>query len=111
MSIEKCSDEGSVPVTWRLSISGGMRMTETGAVRPRYGADKGYAHGTHSKEPTMKPSAKDQVEGTLHEMKGKLKAAVGRASNTPDLTLKGETEALAGKVQKKVGQVKKVFEK
>jgi uncharacterized protein YjbJ (UPF0337 family) len=59
----------------------------------------------------MKPSTKDQVEGTLHEVKGKVKEAAGRVANSPDLTHKGEAEALAGKVQKKVGQVKQVFEK
>jgi uncharacterized protein YjbJ (UPF0337 family) len=59
----------------------------------------------------MKPSTKDQVEGTLHEVKGKVKEAAGRASNRPDLTRKGQEEVFVGKVQKKVGQIKKVFEK
>ncbi len=57
----------------------------------------------------MKPSTKDTIEGTLHEVKGNVKEAAGRATNNPDLTRKGQAEAVAGTVQKKVGQVEKVF--
>ena len=59
----------------------------------------------------MKPSTKDQVEGTLREVKGTVKAAAGRLTSDPDLANKGQAEKLAGKVQQKVGQVKRVFEK
>jgi len=59
----------------------------------------------------MKPSTKEQIEGTLHEVKGKVKEAAGRVTNSPDIELKGRAEAMAGTVQKKVGQIKKVFEK
>lgn len=59
----------------------------------------------------MKPSTKDQVKGKLHEVKGTVKEAVGTVTNNPDLKNEGQAETLAGKVQKKVGQVEKVFEK
>jgi uncharacterized protein YjbJ (UPF0337 family) len=59
----------------------------------------------------MKNSTKDQAEGTLHEVKGKVKEKVGRATNNPNLVEEGHDEKVAGKVQKKVGQVEKVFEK
>jgi uncharacterized protein YjbJ (UPF0337 family) len=59
----------------------------------------------------MKPSTKDQIEGTFHEVKGKAKEVAGRVTDNPDVELKGQAEALAGKVQKKVGEIKKVFEK
>lgn len=59
----------------------------------------------------MKQSSKDQVEGALHEVKGKLKEKVGRAANNPNLEDEGTEEKLSGKVQKKVGQVERVFEK
>jgi uncharacterized protein YjbJ (UPF0337 family) len=59
----------------------------------------------------MKPSTTDQVEGKLHEVKGKVKGAVGQVTNNPNLTNEGKAEELAGQVQKKVGQVEKVFEK
>jgi len=59
----------------------------------------------------MKPSTKDQIEGKLHEMKGKVKEKAGQVTNNPDLETEGQVEKLAGKVQKKVGQIKEVFEK
>jgi uncharacterized protein YjbJ (UPF0337 family) len=58
----------------------------------------------------MKPSTKDQIEGTLHEMKGKAKQTVGQVTNNPNLTAEGQGEKIAGKVQKKVGQIEKVLE-
>jgi len=59
----------------------------------------------------MKPSTKDQAHGKFHEVKGKIKEKVGRATNNPDLEGAGENEKVAGKVQKKIGQIEKVFEK
>ena len=59
----------------------------------------------------MKQSTKDQVEGQLHEVKGKVKEKVGQVTNNPDLEVEGQAENLAGKVQKKVGQIEDVFEK
>jgi uncharacterized protein YjbJ (UPF0337 family) len=59
----------------------------------------------------MKNSTKDQAEGTMHEVKGKVKEKVGRATKNPNLVEEGQDENVAGKVQKKVGQVERVFEK
>ena len=59
----------------------------------------------------MKPSTKDQIEGALHEAKGKVKEAAGHAVGNPDLEDEGTAEKIGGKVQKKVGQVEKVLEK
>mgnify|MGYP001390962127 CR=1 FL=1 len=59
----------------------------------------------------MKQSSKDQAEGTLHEVKGKVKEKFGRATNNPNLENEGTDEKVSGKVQKKVGQVERVFEK
>lgn len=59
----------------------------------------------------MKPSTKDQIEGTFHELKGKVKEQAGQLTDNPKLRTKGQAEKLAGKVQTKVGQVKKVFER
>jgi len=44
-------------------------------------------------------------------VKGKVKEAVGRATKNPNLQDDGTDEKVAGKVQKKIGQVEKVFEK
>jgi uncharacterized protein YjbJ (UPF0337 family) len=59
----------------------------------------------------MKPSTKDQMQGKLHELKGKAKEKVGNATNNPNLTAEGVDEKMGGKIQKKVGQIEKVLEK
>ncbi len=59
----------------------------------------------------MKDSLKDQAQGKLHETKGKIKEAAGKLTNNPKLQNEGADEKLSGKIQKKVGQVEKVFEK
>jgi uncharacterized protein YjbJ (UPF0337 family) len=59
----------------------------------------------------MKPGMQDEIEGKLHNLKGKVKEKTGRLVNNPDLEAEGEAEEVAGKVQEKVGQVKKVFGK
>ena len=58
----------------------------------------------------MKPSTKDQAKGKLHEVKGDIKQKAGRATNNPKLEAEGQDEKIAGKFQKKVGQIEKVFE-
>ena len=60
---------------------------------------------------TMKSSTKDEVKGTFHEAKGKVKEMAGKLTDSPKLEAKGKTEKIAGKVQEKVGQVKKVMGK
>jgi uncharacterized protein YjbJ (UPF0337 family) len=59
----------------------------------------------------MKPSSKDQIQGAYHEAKGKTKETLGKVTKNPDLQDEGQAEKIAGKVQKKVGQVEKVLEK
>jgi len=59
----------------------------------------------------IKPSTKDQAEGKLHALKGKVKEKAGQLTNDPDLEDDGTTEKIAGTVQKKLGQVEKVFGK
>ena len=55
----------------------------------------------------MKPSTKDKIEGTIHEVKGKAKEAVGKATNDPDLEVAGEAEKKAGKGQQVIGRIEK----
>jgi uncharacterized protein YjbJ (UPF0337 family) len=68
-------------------------------------------HSQNLKEKIMNPSTKDQLEGTIHQVKGKAKEVVGQVTNDPDLINEGTAEKVAGKVQEKVGQIEKVFEK
>jgi uncharacterized protein YjbJ (UPF0337 family) len=53
----------------------------------------------------------DQVEGKVHEVKGAIKEQIGKATNNPNLQDEGMAEKIDGKIEHKVGQVKKVFEK
>jgi uncharacterized protein YjbJ (UPF0337 family) len=70
------------------------------------------APGWHPKEnKSMKPDTKDQLQGKFHEVKGKVKEEAGRVTNNPDLEQRGQSEKVAGKVQKKVGEIEKVLEK
>jgi uncharacterized protein YjbJ (UPF0337 family) len=71
---------------------------------------EGYVWHSHFREVSMKDSTKDQAEGTLHEVKGKVKEQVGKTTNNPRLQNEGTDEKLSGKVQKKIGQVEKVLE-
>jgi len=59
----------------------------------------------------MKPSTEDQIAGKVHEVKGKIKEKAGQLTNDPDLEGQGIGEKIAGKVQKKIGQLEKVIEK
>jgi uncharacterized protein YjbJ (UPF0337 family) len=59
----------------------------------------------------MTQSMKDKIKGTLHEAKGTVKVKVGQVTNNPNLTAKGRNEQLAGKVQKKMGQIEKALDK
>jgi uncharacterized protein YjbJ (UPF0337 family) len=59
----------------------------------------------------MKSSTTDKVEGAVHEAKGKVKEKVGQMTNNPNLEAEGQDENLSGKIQKKVGDIKKVFDK
>jgi uncharacterized protein YjbJ (UPF0337 family) len=47
----------------------------------------------------------------VHEVKGKIKQKAGRITNDPELDAEGRDEEISGKVQKKVGQIEKVFGK
>jgi len=58
----------------------------------------------------MKPSTKDQIQGKLHEAKGQLKQTAGEITDNPELAGEGRDEKVVGKVQNKIGQIKKVFE-
>jgi uncharacterized protein YjbJ (UPF0337 family) len=57
----------------------------------------------------MKSSMKDKVKGTFHEAKGKVKEMAGEITDNPKLEVKGRAENIVGKVQEKIGQVKKVL--
>ncbi len=58
----------------------------------------------------MKPSTKNQVEGMLHEAKGKVKETAGILTDNSDLESEGACEKVAGKIQGKLGELEKDLE-
>ena len=63
----------------------------------------------HRWEDIMKSGNRDKAEGALHEVKGKIKEVAGKVTDNPKLEAEGTAEKISGKVQGKVGDVKKVF--
>ena len=59
----------------------------------------------------MSSALKDKVKGTLREAKGKAKEVAGKITDNPKLQGKGIIEKIAGKAERKLGEIKKVFGK
>jgi uncharacterized protein YjbJ (UPF0337 family) len=59
----------------------------------------------------MKSSTKDKIKGTVKEVKGTVKERAGGAAGDRDMQDRGTAEKTAGKIQRKVGDIKKVFGK
>jgi len=59
----------------------------------------------------MNSSSEDKIEGTAKEVVGKVKEETGRVIGNPDLEDRGTAEKIEGQVERKVGDVKKVFDK
>ena len=59
----------------------------------------------------MKSGNRDEAEGKWHPVKCKIKELAGQVRANPDLEDEGKGEKSEGKVQEKLGQVKKIFNK
>lgn len=59
----------------------------------------------------MKSSTKDRAKGAYHGLKGTAKEIAGKVTDNPRLEAEGTGEKIAGKVQEKIGRVKKVLGK
>ena len=57
----------------------------------------------------MKSSTNDQAEGKFHKVKGNVKEVAWKLSDNDELEAEGTDEKIAGKVQEKIGEVKKVL--
>ena len=57
----------------------------------------------------MKPSTDDKTTGKLHEVKGAIKEAIGKATDDSELEADGNAEKNAGKVQNWIGKVEKAI--
>ena len=58
----------------------------------------------------MKSSTRDKIKGAFKEAKGNAKEKAGKAIGNPDLRDRGTMEKAGGKVRRKIGDVKKVFD-
>jgi uncharacterized protein YjbJ (UPF0337 family) len=58
----------------------------------------------------MNSSTEDKIKGTTKEAVGTVKEKTGEAVGNPDLQDRGTAEKVEGKIQKKVGDIKKVFD-
>ena len=59
----------------------------------------------------MNSSTTDKLKGSTKEAVGTFKEATGKAIGDPNLQDRGTAQRVAGKVERKVGDVKKVFGK
>jgi len=57
----------------------------------------------------MKDSTKNRVEGKTREIQGTLKEAAGVLTGRRRWKSEGRAEAVAGKVQNKIGEVERVL--
>ena len=58
---------------------------------------------------TPNTSTQDRAEGHGKDLKGKIKEGTGKAMGNPGLRDEGRADQTEGKIQRKVGEVKKVF--
>jgi len=59
----------------------------------------------------MKSSTKDKIKGVAEEIEGTAKKGAGRLSGDRGLEEEGKKDHLKGAARKKVGEVKKLFNK
>ena len=59
----------------------------------------------------MNSSTKDKFQGKMDQAKGAVKEKTGQAIGNPNLQDRGTAQKVGGKIQDKVGDIKKVFEK
>ena len=57
----------------------------------------------------MRTSRRFMARGLFHELRGSMRAFVGRISSSPVLTYKGTFERFTGKVQWKLGKTQSLF--
>jgi uncharacterized protein YjbJ (UPF0337 family) len=59
----------------------------------------------------MNSSTTDKIKGAAKEVAGKVKEETGKAIGDRDLQERGTAEKVEGRVERKVGDVKKAFGK
>ena len=59
----------------------------------------------------MKQGTKERAKGSVRELQGKIKTKVGGATKNRRLQAEGIGDQIAGKLQKKLGEVEQAFDK
>ena len=59
----------------------------------------------------MEESTKDKIQGKTNDLAGQAKEKIGEVTDNKDLQEEGQDDSLKGKVQSKISDIKKVFEK
>lgn len=57
----------------------------------------------------MRSGTRDKAEGRARNIAGSIKAAAGRVLGNPRLQAEGNADQVEGRIQKKVGDIKKVL--
>jgi uncharacterized protein YjbJ (UPF0337 family) len=58
--------------------------------------------------PRLKSGTKDNAEGKMYQVNGKIKETVGKVVGNNDLEAEGKVEKLVGKVRENLGKVEKI---
>jgi uncharacterized protein YjbJ (UPF0337 family) len=96
------------PTSLRSHGTGASRATR---LQPLPFHDDKTARDRKRESTFMDSSTHDKAEGTAKEAFGKVKEETGKAIGNQDLQNRGTAEKVGGKVERKVGDVKKVFGK
>jgi uncharacterized protein YjbJ (UPF0337 family) len=59
----------------------------------------------------MTESTKDRIEGKLHQVTGDAKEKAGELLDNAEMASEGRDESLSRSIQKKIGEIKRVFGK
>ena len=94
----------------RFGICGDQRLLLV-KLQPLLLRDNKTARDRKCESVFMESSTHDKVEGGAKEAVGKVKEKTGKAIGNQDLQDRGAAEKVGGKVEGKVGDVKKVFGK
>src|SRR4026208_2319197 len=112
---KRCSFQATWDAAWaaissRFGAGGDQRLLLV-RLQPLLLHDNRTARDRKCELTFMDSSTHDKVEGTAKEAVGKVKKEIGKAIGNQDLQDRGTAEKVGGKVGRKVGDVKKVFEK
>jgi uncharacterized protein YjbJ (UPF0337 family) len=59
----------------------------------------------------MAESTRDRIEGKLHQVTGDAKEKAGELLDNAEMASEGRDESLSRSIQKKIGEIKRVFGK